>query len=119
MNAALAPVFAVMAGLLAFAGMAHSAVPAQQQIGGMQITDDTALYQNISEINSPKLGHVDFDGDLERLSQLERRYVDRKRVTMPQPRAKAGTVVRGKSSSSSSRAASRPMPQVRRVYRER
>lgn len=98
LNAALAPVFAVMAGLLAFAGMAHSAVPAQQQIGGMQITDDTALYQNISEINSPKLGHVDFDGDLERLSQLERRYVDRKRVTLPQPRAKAASTIRGKSS---------------------
>lgn len=67
--------------------------PRAANVGNLQITDDTALYQNISEINSPRLGTVDFDSDLDRLSQMERRYVDRARVTMP----RSGNV-RGKSS---------------------
>ena len=38
------------------------------------ITDDTALYQNLSEIRVPKQGKPDFDREIERLARLEGRY---------------------------------------------
>jgi hypothetical protein len=82
---------ATLAGFAVFAlleiGVAGASVPPQAApapIQGLRITDDTALYQNISEINSPRLGHVDFDSDLQRLSQMERQYVDRARIRLPQ-----------------------------------
>ncbi len=39
-----------------------------------QITDDTVLYQNLSELNVRKQVKIDFDSDIHRLSQLEPRY---------------------------------------------
>ncbi|MGZ3687915.1 MAG: hypothetical protein ACXVBW_06430 [Bdellovibrionota bacterium] len=39
-----------------------------------RITDDTAIYQNLSEVRVSKEGPVNFDGDLDRLSAIEGRY---------------------------------------------
>lgn len=40
----------------------------------MKITDDTALYEQLSEIRVNKAGDPSFDGDLQRLASLEGRY---------------------------------------------
>ncbi len=42
--------------------------------GHSQVTDDTALYQRLSEIRVPKGAALNFDGDIARLSQLEGSY---------------------------------------------
>lgn len=47
-----------------------AAVPAGRTV----VTDDTALYQNLSEIKALRAGRPDFDGDIARLSHLEPRY---------------------------------------------
>ncbi|MCM2278234.1 MAG: hypothetical protein NDJ89_09180 [Oligoflexia bacterium] len=39
-----------------------------------QVTDDTALYQKLSEIRVAKAAQPDFDRDLSRLSAAESRY---------------------------------------------
>lgn len=39
-----------------------------------RVTDDTAIYQNLSEIRVAKQGRLDFDSDINRLSALEGRY---------------------------------------------
>lgn len=39
-----------------------------------RITDDTALYQNLSEIRVAKERDLSFDSDINRLRQLEARY---------------------------------------------
>ncbi len=44
----------------------------------MKITDDTALYQSISEIKVAKEPEVDFDRDLDLLARAEQRYHNRK-----------------------------------------
>jgi hypothetical protein len=41
------------------------------------ITDDTALYQNLSEIRLPKEKKPSFEGDIARLSALEAHYRER------------------------------------------
>jgi hypothetical protein len=39
-----------------------------------RITDDTAIYQKLSEISVPRESAPNFDGDIQRLSNLEPRY---------------------------------------------
>lgn len=39
-----------------------------------QITDDTALYQNLSEIRVRKQKAIDFDADIAQLSKMEPRF---------------------------------------------
>lgn len=39
-----------------------------------RVTDDTAIYQKLSEIRVAKEADLNFDGDLARLRQLEGRY---------------------------------------------
>jgi hypothetical protein len=41
-----------------------------------KVTDDTALYQNLSEIRMPKEDQPNFDIDITRLSKLEGRYAE-------------------------------------------
>ena len=41
---------------------------------GSRLTDDTAIYQNLSEIHVKKEAKVDFDSDLGHLAQLEGKY---------------------------------------------
>ena len=38
------------------------------------VTDDTAIYQNLSDIRVARQGKLDFDADIKRLSQLEPGY---------------------------------------------
>jgi hypothetical protein len=52
------------------------------------ITDDTALYQSLSEIHLPKQGKPSFDGDIARLSALEERYHERLPVLAQHPELK-------------------------------
>ncbi len=42
-----------------------------------RVTDDTAIYQNLSEIKIPKERAANFDADIERLNSLEGRYRER------------------------------------------
>jgi hypothetical protein len=42
-----------------------------------QVTDDTAIYQNLSEIRAQKQRDLNFDGDIDRLSAMEARYAER------------------------------------------
>lgn len=44
---------------------------------GSRITDDTALYQRVSEIRVPPEKAPNFDSDIARLSQAEPRYRER------------------------------------------
>ena len=39
-----------------------------------RITDDTAIYQKLSEIKVPREASPNFDSDIQRLSSLETRY---------------------------------------------
>jgi hypothetical protein len=39
-----------------------------------RITDDTAIYQRLSEIRVRKEAQIDFDADINRLARLEGRY---------------------------------------------
>ena len=52
------------------------------------VTDDTALYQNLSEIKVSKSKELDFDRDIARLASSEGRYQERlPRVTPDRIRA--------------------------------
>jgi len=42
-----------------------------------RVTDDTAIYDNLSEIRVRKQAKIDFDQDISRLSALEERYQER------------------------------------------
>ncbi len=59
----------ILATLFISFGMAHAALP---PIG--TVTDDTALYQNLSEIRVKRQREFNYDQDLSRLSLLETRY---------------------------------------------
>ena len=39
-----------------------------------RVTDDTAIYQNLSEIQVPKAAQINFDQDIAQLSKMEARY---------------------------------------------
>ena len=41
------------------------------------VTDDTALYQRLSEIHVKKEAKIDFDSDINNLAQVENRYQER------------------------------------------
>ncbi|MEO5971695.1 MAG: hypothetical protein ABIQ95_17355 [Bdellovibrionia bacterium] len=41
---------------------------------GSRLSDDTAIYQNLSEIHVKKEAKLDFDSDVGHLAQLEERY---------------------------------------------
>ncbi len=45
-----------------------------------RVTDDTALYQSLSEIRVKKEARVDFDSDINRLSRLEDRFRGKERL---------------------------------------
>jgi hypothetical protein len=61
--------------------IARGAVPGA---GNSRVTDDTALYQNLSEIQAPRAARPNFDGDIERLSGMEAHY----RENLPTPNLK-------------------------------
>lgn len=52
--------------------IALGAVPAGGK--GLRVTDDTAIYQRLSDIQVPRQGRLDFDADISRLSSIEPRY---------------------------------------------
>src|SRR4051812_41828803 len=54
---------------LATLSIAMGSVPS-----GSRVTDDTAIYQKLSEINVGKTRPLNFDAEIERLSALETRY---------------------------------------------
>ena len=41
------------------------------------VTDDTSIYQNLSEIRVPKQGKIDFDYEIAQLSEKESRYQEK------------------------------------------
>jgi hypothetical protein len=53
------------------------------------ITNDSAIYQNLSEIKLPKEKKPDFDRDLDQLSGLEHRYTERGTRRVPQQAGRA------------------------------
>src|SRR5690349_19219136 len=54
-----------------------------------RITDDTAIYQRLSEIRVRKEAKIDFDTDINRLSHLEGRYQEKLPSLSQHPRLKA------------------------------
>lgn len=54
-----------------------------------RITDDTAIYQRLSEIRVRKEAKIDFDADINRLAQLEGRYQEKLPSLSQHPRLKA------------------------------
>jgi hypothetical protein len=63
---------AVMIGLTSLS-IALGAVPQGRSV----VTDDTAIYQKLSEIKVPREHRPNFDGDIARLSGLESSYRER------------------------------------------
>ena len=45
------------------------------------VTDDTSIYQNLSEIRIPKQGKIDFDFEIAQLSEKESRYQEKLPLT--------------------------------------
>jgi hypothetical protein len=58
----------VMAGATTLS-LSLAAVPFQGRV-----TDDTAIYQNLSELRVARQGDLNFDSDIAQLSKLEHRY---------------------------------------------
>jgi hypothetical protein len=54
-----------------------------------RITDDTAIYQRLSEIRVRKEAKIDFDADINRLARLEGRYQEKLPSLSQHPRLKA------------------------------
>jgi len=61
-------------GLFAF-GLTAAAVASVPPTG--KTTGDTAIYQNNSEITTPRQGRLSFDQDLKNLNEMERKYHER------------------------------------------
>jgi hypothetical protein len=53
-----------------------------------QITNDTALYQELHEINVKKVGNVNFDNDINRLSAQEKSHHEALPVRISGPMAR-------------------------------
>jgi hypothetical protein len=71
--------------------IAMGAVPSNR----MHVTDDTAIYQHLSEINAPKDSRPNFDGDLAALANLQRKPVYREKLkTIAQDPRLAGPMKR-------------------------
>ena len=54
-----------------------------------RITDDTALYQRLSEIRAPRENKPNFDSDISRLSSVESRYKENLPSLAGHPRLRA------------------------------
>lgn len=64
--------------------LSMGAVPSSQSaVFKNTVTDDTALYQRISEIQVRKHGDLNFDRDLERLSRMQGRYQESRLLKAP------------------------------------
>ena len=63
--------------------IAMGAVPANR------ITDDTAIYQRLSEIRAPHEAKPNFDGDISRLSSVEGRFKENLPSLAGHPRLRA------------------------------
>jgi hypothetical protein len=63
---------AFMTGLTSLS-VALGAVPPSRSV----VTDDTALYQHLSEIKVAREGRPNFDGDIERLAGIKSAYRER------------------------------------------
>jgi len=50
-----------------------------------KLTDDTALYQRLSEIHVKKEAKIDFDSDINQLARLEKQYEDKRLPFVPKP----------------------------------
>ncbi len=71
--------------------LARGSVPSVAPLANapQNVTDDTVLYQNLSEIQVKKQAKPSFDQDIERLSKLERRYQERLPNLKDNPRLSA------------------------------
>ncbi len=58
----------------ALAGLMSLTLSMASVPGRGQITDDTAIYQNLSEIRAAKVQDLNFDGDIERLTVMKGRF---------------------------------------------
>lgn len=70
-----------------FAGLvtlsiSFASVPRSVPLTG-QVKDDSAIYQNLSEISVPRQQKPDFDNDISRLSQMEGRYQEKNLARHP------------------------------------
>ncbi len=68
-----------------FGAVAMGSVPSRPS----QITDDTVLYQKLSDISVAREPAPDFDGDLLRLSAAEGRYKENLTPVASHPRVKS------------------------------
>ena len=71
----------------ALCGLAMLSI-SKASVAPSQVTDDTAIYQNLSEISVEKERAPNFDSDISHLSQMEARYRDKlpaKRVAAQTP----------------------------------
>ncbi len=60
--------------------LARGSVPPSSSLSApapLKVTDDTAIYQNLSEIKVRKQQKPSFDQDIDRLAKMERRYQER------------------------------------------
>lgn len=60
----------------ALSGLAMLSI-SKASVAPSEVTDDTAIYQNLSEIRVDKERAPNFDNDISRLSQMENRYQDK------------------------------------------
>ena len=79
----------------ALCGLAMLSI-SKASIAPNQVTDDTAIYQNLSEIKVTKERAPNFDSDISRLSQMEGRYQEKlpgvKRVAVKSNKPAIGKV---------------------------
>ena len=54
----------------------RASVPAKSHV-----TDDTSIYQNLSEIRVPKQGKINFDSEIAQLSEKESRFQEKLPLT--------------------------------------
>ncbi|MGK5084541.1 hypothetical protein WDW37_14695 [Bdellovibrionota bacterium FG-1] len=69
--------------------IARGAVPSS--VRQMRVTDDTAIYERLSEIKAGREAKPDFDGDLKRLSNIQPHYREKlpSRLASPMKRIAA------------------------------
>jgi hypothetical protein len=78
---------------LAMLSICKAAIPPSANgLRSSAVTDDTAIYQNMSEIQVKKEHTPNFDSDISNLSQMERRYQARPALKQ-RPRQMAGKAV--------------------------
>ncbi len=77
--------FGLVVGMTALS-VSYASLPPAPTVTPGQITDDTALYQKMSEIHVRKETNPSFDGDISRLSQTEGRYREELPILARSPR---------------------------------